>query len=52
MQVWIQRIDWQRKLELWNFWNPSMYECKCYKSSNYEEYLLYANCKCRKKTDS
>ena len=26
-----------------------MCECECDKSSNFDEYLDYANCKCRKK---
>ena len=30
-------------------WNPSICECECHKSCDVEEYLDYANCKCRKK---
>ena len=30
-------------------WNPSNCECKCDKPCDIEEYLDYANCKCRKR---
>ena len=30
-------------------WNPSNCECECDKSCDVEEYLDYANCKCRKR---
>ena len=30
-------------------WNPSNCECECDKSYDFEEYLGYENCKCRKK---
>ena len=30
-------------------WNPSNCECKCDKSCDIGEYLVYSNCKCRKK---
>ena len=29
------------------FWNPSNYECECYKSRDFSEYLDYKNCKCK-----
>ena len=32
-------------------WNPSNCECKCDKSCDVGEYLVYVNCKCRKKTN-
>ena len=30
-------------------WNPSVWECDCFKSYDVEEYLNYANCKCSKR---
>ena len=30
-------------------WNPSNCECKCEKNCDFNEYLEYENCKCRKK---
>ena len=30
-------------------WNPSNCECECNKSCDIGEYLVYSNCKCRKK---
>ena len=32
----------------WFVWNPSNYECQCYKPCDFSEYLDYNNCKCRK----
>ena len=30
-------------------WNPSNCECECDKNCDFDEYLYYENCKCRKK---
>ena len=30
-------------------WNPSIYECECYKSCGVGKYSYYENHKCRKK---
>ena len=30
-------------------WNPSNCECECDKNCDFNEYLYYENCKCRKK---
>ena len=30
-------------------WNPSNCECECDKSCDFDEYLDYENCKCRKR---
>ena len=29
-------------------WNPSNWDCKCYKSCNFSEQLDYKKCKCNK----
>ena len=28
-------------------WNPSNFECQCYESCDFSEYLDYKNCKCK-----
>ena len=30
-------------------WNPSNWDCECYKPCNFSEQLDYKNCKCNKK---
>ena len=33
----------------WYIWNASLCECKCEKTSDFDEYLDYVNCKCTKR---
>ena len=39
----------QRKIYLEFIYYPGSYECECYKSCGFSEYLDYKNCKCKKR---